>query len=298
MRAAALVVLMFLQTIQAFSFHENLPCPPHCASGVCHEGDIPAECLQPSGKCDFYNNCLYRSQPCPEIQNIMGAKCYEYQVLESKLTTVGQQWSRDIRACLQHKIADLVLKPRGSQFTCTQAKEVFFGQHVDCYLHGSCVSFCQLPLLDTLRIYQHAAGILFSSYFWDVAKSAAELKIRCATEFYEIALTGTQGDLTAPTFFESADFSESIFSESAVHEEIQKAAATLGWEFAVSRISSEQGAITSHVVFRHNPNVPSAPQVTDEQVKQLLGGILTRDLIPSGIGFMLNNTEIPISSSH
>ncbi|EFA77207.1 hypothetical protein PPL_12416 [Heterostelium album PN500] len=182
-------------------------CPSGCANGCdkvtgccdkCQFGmvgnctcSIPLSCASPDGfTCDWYNSCLqkYTTSSCPVIDDVMYDKCQEYLNLEPSLSLQGQRWSQHVRRCIQNILAQQVLVPAPSgQVNCSFATDVFFDNHVDCYLSGP-VSFCNLPYLDMGSIVKDGASILFSKYYYEPFKTLLELSRACFVEFAELEM--------------------------------------------------------------------------------------------------------------
>jgi hypothetical protein len=125
----------------------------------------------------------------------MSPKCTEYLDLEPSLSTAGQQWSKDVRLCLQNKMANDVLIPAsGEVYSCDAADDIFFNQHVDCYLHGSSVSYCDLTGGDKTWIFMHAASIYFSSHIWELTKAGKQLLFgNCNADVSELQFATSSG---------------------------------------------------------------------------------------------------------
>lgn len=146
--------------------------------------DIPAGCLHQtmeSATCDYYTRCLYAQQPCTSVAYIMEAKCREYADLACHFSPQGQEWAAGVTSCIQNKLSDGILLPHGSNFTCSMVDNVFFSEHVDCYLHATRHSFCVLPVWDQMLVVATGASmILQPSTFWVTLISAVELLQACS----------------------------------------------------------------------------------------------------------------------
>jgi hypothetical protein len=128
--------------------------------------------------CSYYSTCLQplTGPQCTVVTSIMAAKCVEYVQLESSLALTGQQWSAYVRPCLVKKI--IAALNANVLDKCARATDVFFNEHMDCYLNGP-VSFCDLTIGDQAAIVGVASTIIFTSHAVDASKSGAELLARC-----------------------------------------------------------------------------------------------------------------------
>jgi hypothetical protein len=159
-----------------------------CADGWEGEScDVPVGCMHQTAldaTCEYYQRCLFSQRQCPDVQDIMGAKCVEYHDLAMQLSPTGQQWAANVTSCIQNKLSDIVLLLHGSNYSCATLNKVFFTEHVDCYLHASEHSFCTLPLWDRVRVVVAGADmILLPSSFWPTIVSAGELFWACTAGY-------------------------------------------------------------------------------------------------------------------
>jgi hypothetical protein len=114
----------------------------------------------------------------------MQAKCVEYQRLEPSLSPVGQQWSQNVRSCIQKQLSKLWASSFG-QVPCGHIDAEFFDNHLPCYLDGP-ISFCSLSTLDGLKVMLHASSILVSSHWWSALSSGAQLEARCTASYFQV----------------------------------------------------------------------------------------------------------------
>eukprot|EP00696_Hemimastix_kukwesjijk_P000328 gnl/Hemi2/10459_TR3616_c0_g1_i1.p1 gnl/Hemi2/10459_TR3616_c0_g1~~gnl/Hemi2/10459_TR3616_c0_g1_i1.p1 ORF type:complete len:488 (-),score=162.26 gnl/Hemi2/10459_TR3616_c0_g1_i1:321-1784(-) len=269
------------------------PCPVHCWANTCNRQtgacgscsgpysgpscDLPGSCSAPTAaNCNFYSSCLQAVQSCPVVQNVMSSKCSEYQGIESQLSPQGKTWSAGVRQCIQQKLSAYVLQAGSQGYTCDGAEAVFFGQHVDCYLHASSVSFCSLPLLDALHIYQHAASIFFSTHIWEATQSAADLKWSCDNRFYGLMLQGWFGASPraaslAPSAAAAAPPNPTAVL-AAINTQLSALAAVQSWEVVgvVSLAGGDASSLSVDVTFRQKAGAPWVANVTDDAAQTIV----------------------------
>jgi len=172
-------------------------CSPNWEGDSC---DVPAGCMHQaveSATCEFYTRCLYSQKNCPYVHSIMYSKCVEYHDLARHFSPEGQEWAASVTSCIQNKLSDRVLAPLGSNYSCAMLYDVFFSEHVDCYLHSSRHSFCTIPLWDQVRVVATGASmVVLPATFWPSIRSAIELFQACNLRIGRAASAGEEYELT------------------------------------------------------------------------------------------------------
>ena len=138
-------------------------------------------CTHPVGKCEFYTDCIkdVSNSTCPSARDIMYKKCVEYSALDQSFSPLGIKWGNGVKICLQHKMAQVLFDSKRTAFTCDDADNIFFNHHVDCYLYGSDVSFCDIPMKDQLLVVMHATSLIVDGHMFDLVHEGMEVIHAC-----------------------------------------------------------------------------------------------------------------------
>jgi hypothetical protein len=126
-------------------------------------------------------------------------------------------------------MATKILAPYGNDFKCETIQESFFRDHLPCYTEGP-LSFCTLPLTDSVRVLWHAKDIMWKGYLHESTESGFELLKVCGMQ----AFTFNPED---PEMF--YDYSKSVATKShhtpldEFEQALNDLLSIVGWEVSV-----------------------------------------------------------------
>lgn len=150
--------------------------------------------------CSWYVHCLAPRVPaCVSVTNVMAPKCAAYVDLEDSLTEWGRRWATEVRRCLMASLARYVhsvdedglartsLGPGSGAdddagrppASCDRVEEIFFDEHIECYVSAGSISVCDLPFMDLVRVLVRAVDLLWSPHAYRTLRAALFLKLHC-----------------------------------------------------------------------------------------------------------------------
>lgn len=111
-------------------------------------------CLNPTGDCGFYSDCLENRNQCNSTGYALGygKKYCEKFSAQTRFSARGVKWVNDTRLCLQQHLLQFV-QPDQPPMDCEEIMNAAFDSHPDCYtLTGD--SICDLPLCEIELVLQ------------------------------------------------------------------------------------------------------------------------------------------------
>lgn len=142
----------------------------------------PPECLDQTGSCDWYINCLESTFHCSSSNysypiGFAHPICLRFDGYKEWFSERGRVFSLVIKRCLQQRLAE-ELKKLTSEPTCQEIEELGFGVHDGCYLDNK---FCEI-ITDWPTLIVGLRDAFISRRWRETWSSATRLLTRCATD--------------------------------------------------------------------------------------------------------------------
>lgn len=132
--------------------------------------------ISSNNNCQLYDNLQYTQ--CDYFENYGEKYCNIYLEKEKDLSPKGQQWSQNVRQCLQDNVIEIMQ----NNPSCSDLKTQAIAGHSSCYLDGP-ISFCDLPISDQITVGINAKLDLSTvGTIFDIAKACGNQYLSFQTE--------------------------------------------------------------------------------------------------------------------